>query len=833
MVEAMKKLVKAIGKVITPVGLAYVGPDVAKRISVAVDIGDASYTDMRNVRVSLYDRDMKRFKDDRRGMTRRLLFLLFHELSHVLFTDPNQGVEVNRKVVEIWEEEAKKQGVVFWENPAKLAHDLINSLEDGRIENWGVKRDKTFLKYRNWSRLLDWEDSEVPENPNPYNLVRNAVLCISTTGMYPKGFEGLDETKYGEEIGAIEKSVPYISDFVKASSIKAGEKAVCEVARLMTPFVVGTFTCDESQVSQRRRDIPEDIRKMLEEIIEAMEKGEANYEKGGAKTEPGEDDVVVAILTDDMEQGETEESSRKPDYVIDLRKNPPKQDESEEGDTSDGSSQSDSETDSNEQGTPSAGQNADESDSQSATASKDDHGDESKDEDNGEAASGSNAKSSDESDESDEDSVDYQISSSDDSMEDEEENTESSESKEDGKDNKSSKDNSSSKDDSSSKASKKDNAESKQPDSMSERNSNDDDDTSESKDQDERYSYDGKEAPKSDGKDYSEDYIKGLANRTKETRDEDLFEMDMNIGKAVEKAEKMFDRIDEESTTLSNSELDSLAELGFPANGKGSLDFNEVYEDHDRMVNTPNEIASRGRQAQTKIKNLIKAKSRPDRRGTYDGMIDPTNLYKLTVGFGDIFMRNGSKVDPDMCCFVLKDDSGSMSGQKEKDAIMALAEIEEIFKGLVPTKITTFSENWSGETHKVIKDWKDESRQSYALTHHQYNSPGGGNYDAFAISIAAKELLKRPEKNKLLIVLSDGQPASSQDDSLEGVKKAVDLARKQGVFVCSFFFGSDDFLQSSWEDYKVMYRTHFCGTTPENLGRYLTRFVKSFIESKI
>ena len=100
-----------------------------------------------------------------------------------------------------------------------------------------------------------------------------------------------------------------------------------------------------------------------------------------------------------------------------------------------------------------------------------------------------------------------------------------------------------------------------------------------------------------------------------------------------------------------------------------------------------------------------------------------------------------------------------------------------------------------------------------------------GNEDEYDIRIATKELLKRPEKNKILIVLSDGTPGDC-----EATKKAIADARQKGVKLAGIYF-EEGMIGSEASDFKDMYqRDYICCTTEEideNLSRILHKFALS------
>ena len=64
--------------------------------------------------------------------------------------------------------------------------------------------------------------------------------------------------------------------------------------------------------------------------------------------------------------------------------------------------------------------------------------------------------------------------------------------------------------------------------------------------------------------------------------------------------------------------------------------------------------------------------------------------------------------------------------------------------------------------------------------------------DGYNIRIAIKELEKRPERNKVLIILSDGQPSGYSNYygkyAMFDVKQAVRSGRKAGIKIFNIMF---------------------------------------------
>ena len=229
----------------------------------------------------------------------------------------------------------------------------------------------------------------------------------------------------------------------------------------------------------------------------------------------------------------------------------------------------------------------------------------------------------------------------------------------------------------------------------------------------------------------------------------------------------------------------------------------------------------------------MKNKSTPDIRNITSGRFDKRNISKLAYGSPNIMMKSGQPSMFDGCVYVLKDGSGSMFGSKQFDACTALAIIEQGLKGKVPLKMTEFFTR-SKVTHNVIKDWNDNKKDyNYAWSYYKHTSPRGGNKDGYSIRIAAKELLQRAESQKLLIIGSDGLPSdyNNNNNAYLDVQLAVSEARKNGIFVCSIYFGEAEFIESNRANYESMYEKDFIGCSPDRLPKELIKIIKKFIKA--
>ena len=129
---------------------------------------------------------------------------------------------------------------------------------------------------------------------------------------------------------------------------------------------------------------------------------------------------------------------------------------------------------------------------------------------------------------------------------------------------------------------------------------------------------------------------------------------------------------------------------------------------------------------------------------------------------------------------VLIDCSGSMGGgTKMPDAKQALATLGYAFNGLpnLHYSFTGFTADFA-TIDLVIKRFKDRKLNMKNL---DILCPVGGNHDGHNIRSAIREFKPYRRLKKLMIVISDGQPAYG--NGLDDTKKAVDLATRLGIKV--------------------------------------------------
>lgn len=162
------------------------------------------------------------------------------------------------------------------------------------------------------------------------------------------------------------------------------------------------------------------------------------------------------------------------------------------------------------------------------------------------------------------------------------------------------------------------------------------------------------------------------------------------------------------------------------------------------------------------------------------------------------------RIDPsnkkDMSVLIVVDNSGSMWGhdkiKKARECTIALSEVFSRLK--VPFKVVGFTADTGAEAvHYHYVNWKKSKKERVTLLNMEAMS---NNFDGYSIRYCTELLKKRPEQNRLMIVISDGQPACNYYPTMgEGVadtRNAVKEANKYFPTVGIAIDGDIDVLHS-------------------------------------
>ncbi len=164
---------------------------------------------------------------------------------------------------------------------------------------------------------------------------------------------------------------------------------------------------------------------------------------------------------------------------------------------------------------------------------------------------------------------------------------------------------------------------------------------------------------------------------------------------------------------------------------------------------------------------------------------------------------------------LLVDGSGSMAGQKMVLAAGAAASTVKTIAGplRIPMEVNGFSTEGGKNIMLPVKGF-NEIVLPEVIAQRCLGFPMSGNSDGEALMWAADRLLKRKEKRKVLLVLSDGQPADGTGFADAGsiLKYAIDSCRKRGIEVYGIGIEDSSVRHFYGKDCKVLKNANELGT---------------------
>jgi len=166
------------------------------------------------------------------------------------------------------------------------------------------------------------------------------------------------------------------------------------------------------------------------------------------------------------------------------------------------------------------------------------------------------------------------------------------------------------------------------------------------------------------------------------------------------------------------------------------------------------------------------------------GKLSSRSLYKVNrkINATNVFKRKDQNMMLDTAVTVLTDFSGSMSYEKIVHAMRATSMLNDsIGKINVPLEILGFTEDTVGPVHGIFKKFNDKvssdtlEDRMLRSSNHLYQ-----NADGESIQWAFERLIKQKQKRKILIVLSDGSPAScNYGDITHYTKRVIEVIEEK------------------------------------------------------
>lgn len=206
------------------------------------------------------------------------------------------------------------------------------------------------------------------------------------------------------------------------------------------------------------------------------------------------------------------------------------------------------------------------------------------------------------------------------------------------------------------------------------------------------------------------------------------------------------------------------------------------------------------------------------------GKIDVRGLSKMSTdkNYRTVFKDYTKTETSNVAIEILVDMSGSMRGEKMEIAKMSIIAMSEALKDLgINFEVTGFhskgsreminaarfaisspKENRYNRYYEMLDLWVFKSFDSLSLHGLEKIFVGEQNPDGECVSWAAKRLATRKEKRKILIVFSDGLPATRDGDQRilnSDLKSKVEMIEKSGIECIGIGINSDS-VKSFYKD---------------------------------
>ena len=687
--------------------------------------------------------------------------LVCHEFAHVLYTDFYSLASIRKELSEGNFDSCsnkEKLGRVFnskFKNSlVKNIKFLTNAVEDGYIENClaleypsngtvvrGLQATREMLFFSSPS-LYDMEDKVVKGKIDIPSLFCN-LLLLQVRGFTPKDIEKCSGELHKLLLEALEKTKPYVDDYLKSSQRHRED-------------IIAIF------------DIVADLYPDLKESSNENE-SESNKTNTSDDSDENNDDEDG----DSSDENESDENDEDSD-VKDSDKEASKNNDSD----SDTEGNSNSDDDSSDEDSPEA-DNSNETESDDA----DDNSDEEKNNDD------SNSEDSSETDGSYEENGDSSSSN---------EDVDETESDDAGSDTDMSEEESSENIESDSNAEK-----------SGEENSEDSDDNSDdgdsSKIDEKSPSIKDTQTPADEEETdtgrkemgISEDELENssrssLRNPTIEISEEELEDKQKEVDKAFENAKNdnsssSNDGLNEMAKQLAEKEIAQNQCNNLTKNFKENEDY--FVRSRANVVNTKQHPCKKGDQETYKkiykeleptikacvrrIKQVLKKRDFDDEETGFSSgqKLVSRELYRQDR---KVFSKDlVPDESPDVAFTIMVDESGSMYGEKIATARNTAILFDAVARELnIPTRIVGHDETYDIVNVYNYRNFVSNNKEKFSLVNIEARS---GNIDTIVLTGLCEEMLKREEKSKVVIVISDGLPCGLDDNIIKDNFKGVPL----------------------------------------------------------
>lgn len=204
------------------------------------------------------------------------------------------------------------------------------------------------------------------------------------------------------------------------------------------------------------------------------------------------------------------------------------------------------------------------------------------------------------------------------------------------------------------------------------------------------------------------------------------------------------------------------------------------------------------------LKKALIIRQQRETEAADSGKVVPIRLWRVgRSNTNKIFDREIKAGNTDFAVDVLVDGSGSQSNRQEAIAIQAYIISCALSHAGITHRVMSYCTFWDYTVLQRFVDYGDAPEAADRIFEY---SATANNRDGLALKAMYTQLVRRPEENKILIVLSDGRPndvilnsADKRQGDVYTGKYAIDdtafevrRAREQGIAVLGVFAGKEE-----------------------------------------
>ena len=148
---------------------------------------------------------------------------------------------------------------------------------------------------------------------------------------------------------------------------------------------------------------------------------------------------------------------------------------------------------------------------------------------------------------------------------------------------------------------------------------------------------------------------------------------------------------------------------------------------------------------------------------------------------------------------------------------------EVLDNALIPHRIAEFrSYQCDAAEHNILVDFKAKANDKYNIMKLDGN---GGNRDGLALRWALKDILKQPQNDKIIIVISDGQPSAydKYENAIADMKDVQKKAKSKKVSIIAIALEETYIYKELQEYYKTVLYCPNLEKLPETLAKIIAK----------